>query len=224
MSVHVTLPAGAVRIDPGEVVEYVAVVHNTGRATDHLTFEVVGSPSTWTTVDPPVLTLDAGASTAVRLWFRPPKAAHIRAGEAPFGLLAVAHDSRTTGLVEGLVHVGRFDQTQAELVPPLLEGRRGTYRLEVQNRGNATVQVQTRAHEVDDSIAVRCRPRNLTLHPGGTASCRVDVRSLDAENRTEGSTFRVVAEIAGTFPIATVGTLLPPPARRWWQTPRPDAV
>jgi hypothetical protein len=52
----------------------------------------------------------------------------------------------------------------------------------------------------------------------------VDVRSLDAENRTEGSTFRVVAEIAGTFPIATVGTLLPPPARRWWQTPRPDAV
>ena len=218
MSVHVTLPAGAVRIDPGEVVELVAVVHNTGRAPDHLAFEVVGTPSSWTTVDPPALTLDPAATAAVRLRFRPPRAAHIRAGEAPFGLLVVAHDSRTTALSEGLLLVGRFDHTQAELVPPLLEGRRGTYRLEVENRGNVTVHLVTRAHEVDDSIAVCCRPRTLTLRPGGTASCRVDVRSLDADRTAEGSTFRVIAEAAGAFPIAVIGTLLPPP-RRWRPAP-----
>ena len=212
MGVHVDVPSGAIRIAPGDVVDQPFTVHNTGCGTDRFTFEVTGSSSTWTTVEPPVMELRAGSGAAARLRFHPPRVAHVRAGEVPFGVLAVSAGTATCRMVEGLLLVASFDDTRVELDPPVQEGRRASYRLQVHNGGNTLLHLTVRADCDDADVSLRCRPGTLSLHPGEVRSCRVDVRvPRAAANRSpNGHVFRVIAQPVGRDPIVVGGLLLPP--------------
>ena len=118
-------------------------------------------------------------------------------------------------MVEGLLLVAAFDDTRVELDPPVQEGRRASYRLQVHNGGNSPLHVTVRADCDTTEVALRCRPGTLSLHPGELRSARVDVKvPRSVGNRSpQGHVFRVVVTPVGRDPIV-VGGLLVPPRRR----------
>jgi hypothetical protein len=190
------------------------MIRNTGRHPDRLTFEVVGSAASWTTLDPPVLGLDSGAGAVLRVVFHPPRAAHVRAGQTPFGLLTTSERDKVSSIVEELLVLGSFADLSLELAPPLCEGSRGRYVFVVHNGGNTTVHMTITARDVDGALALACSSPAMTVYPGSSGSCQV--RAHARGRRWRGPTaphqFQVIAHVRGEDPIMLTGTLLP--ARR----------
>src|SRR5262245_28922668 len=141
MHAQVLLPVGSIRLEPGGQARHEVLVRNLGLTADRFTFEVIGAAASWTTVHPPVLALAAEATGSIVVHFHPPRAAHIRAGAIPFGLLTISAQEAAGSVVEQLLEVGRFTDTVAELIPRYIRRGSATFHLTVANRGNDTVRL-----------------------------------------------------------------------------------
>lgn len=217
MTVQVRLPVGTIALDPGCETSCDVAVANTGPTADRFSFEVLGTAASWTTLDPPVLALDAGAAGLLRVLFHPPRAAHVRAGRAPFGLLTTSERGRASSVVEELLALGRFADLSAELLPPIAEGPTGAYRLAVHSDGNTVVHLTVVGRDPDGWLTIDCSPQALTIFPGTTGWCRVGARPRDRLWRGPSTVhrFQVIARPQGEDPITVVGTLLHRPLLRW---------
>ncbi len=213
MPVHVRMPVGAIALAPGDHVTCEVAVTNTGPTADRFTFEVLGTAGSWTTVDPPVLALPAGSTGRLVVHFHPPRAAHVRAGPTPFGLLTTSHQGIASSVVEELLVVRRFAELDAELIPPVQRGRAATYKLILHNGGNSTLHVRLYGRDPGGVLAVGCSPPGLTVFPGTAGSCRVRVRSNHHRWRGETASrrFHVIARPEGEDPLLVEGTLLQRP-------------
>ena len=210
MPVQVRFPVGTIVLDPGYQAVCDVAVENIGVAADRFTFEVLGTACSWTTLYPSVLALAPGTAGTLRVHFHPPRAAHVRAGRIPFGLLATSEHDRSSAVVEELLVLGRFADLSAELIPLLREGSSGNYQLAVHNAGNSPVHLTVIARDVDVRLAFRCSPPALTVFPGTTEHCRVRARLRHRHWRgeTAATRFQVIARPVGEEPITVVGTLL----------------
>ena len=223
MPVHVRMPVGAIALAPGGDATCEVAVTNTGPTADRFTFEVLGTASSWTTLDPPVLALPPGTVGRLAVHFHPPRAAHVRAGTTPFGLLTTSDDGTSTSVVEELLVVDRFTELSAELIPRVQQGRTATYRLVLRNGGNSTLHVSVSGRDLGGVLAIGCFPPGLTVFPGKTRSCRVRVRP--SRRRWCGETtprqFQIVARPEGEDPFLLEGTLLQRPLLPQPLLPRP---
>jgi hypothetical protein len=178
---------------------------------------VLGSAASWTTALPPVLDLPAGGEGSVDLHLHPPRAAHVRTGPTPFGVLASGERTRTSSVSEELILVGRFRHLEAELWPGSREGRSATYELTLRNRGNATEHRTVDARDLDGHLGLRCSPPALAVFPGGEDSARIVVRALRRRwsGGPEERTFQVVLRGEGVDPVILTGTLVEVPLLPW---------
>lgn len=210
MPVQVRLPVGAIRLDPGGESTCEVAVANTGETADRFTFEVLGAACSWTTVDPPALALAAGASGMLRVHLHPPRAAHVRAGPTPFGLLALSHRNGSCAVAEELLVLGRFAEVFAELIPRVHEGRSASFQLSVRNAGNSTLHLALAGRDPHGALAISCSPPALTVFPGTTATSRIRVRSrrLRWRGAPRPQRFEVIARPEGDDPITVAATLL----------------
>jgi hypothetical protein len=211
MRAQVLLPDGCIRIEPGcHAMRYVHV-RNLGLDADRFTFEVVGAAASWTTLDPPTLALGPEATGQVAVHFRPPRAAHVRAGLMPFGVLTTSSLGDAGSVVEQLLEVGPFTDTALELVPCAIRRRSATFRLLVANRGNVTVRTSLRGRDPEDALRVDCVPAKLTVFPGGVAQSHIRVRPtrLHWRGRPRTLPFDVVAssEDVTALPLFVEGEL-----------------
>src|SRR5918997_4689404 len=176
MQAQVMLPDGCIRLEPGGHVRCEVLVRNLGLTTDRFTFEIVGAAASWTTLDPPVLTLGPDATGHVAAHFHPPRAAHVRAGHIPFGVVTMSARDGAGSVVEQLLELGRFTDTALELVPCAVRRASATFQLVVTNRGNITLQVRLRGRDAAGAVRVECTPARLTVFPGGCVQSRIRVR------------------------------------------------
>jgi hypothetical protein len=213
MQAQVMLPDGCIRLEPGGHVRCEVLVRNLGLAADRFTFEVVGAAASWTTLDPPVLTLGPDATGHVTVHFRPPRAAHVRAGRIPFGVLTMSARDGAGSVVEQLVELGRFTDTVLELVPRSVRRASATFALAVANRGNITLRVSLRGRDAADAVRVECAPTTLTVFPGGFAQSRIRVRPT--RRRWRGlplaRPFQIVVDPGQDAPLIAAGELLQHP-------------
>lgn len=216
MPVQVRFPVGTIALNPGCQATCDVAVENIGVTADRFIFEVLGTACSWTTLYPSVLALAPGTAGTLRVHFHPPRAAHVRAGRIPFGLLATSEHDRSSAVVEELLVLGRFADISAELIPPLRAGSSGTYQLAVHNAGNSPVHLTVIARGADVPLAFRCSPPALTIFPGTTECCQVRARLRHRYwcGETGASRFQVIARPVGEEPITVVGALLHRPLLR----------
>lgn len=210
MRAQVLLPDGCIRIEPGcHATEHVQV-RNLALTADRFTFEVVGAAASWTTLDPPILELGPEATGQVTLHFHPPRAAHVRAGRMPFGVLTTSALGAGS-VVEQLLEVGSFTDTALDLVPCAVHRRSATFRLLVANRGNATVRATLRGRDPGSALRVDCVPSRITVFPGGVAQSHIRVRPTNWHWRGHPRLlpFQVVVSAEdATVPLSAAGELL----------------
>ncbi|HEY2764151.1 MAG TPA: hypothetical protein VGJ13_09105 [Pseudonocardiaceae bacterium] len=210
MWAQVLLPSSCIRLEPGGYARCVVRVRNLGLTADRFAFEVVGAAASWTTLDPPVLELGPEATSQVVAHFRPPRAAHVRAGSMPFGVLTTSAREAVGSVVEQLLEVGRFTDTIVDLVPRVIRRRSATFALTVNNRGNDTVRLRVRGRDLAGALRVECAPESLTVFPGALAHSGIRVRPTHWRWSGAALTrpFQVIVQAGQDTPLVVAGELV----------------
>lgn len=180
MSASATLETPRPTLEPGGAASVPLTVRNDGRLVDEYRFRVVGAVAPWAVVEPATVPVYPGSSETVTVLFRVPRSWEAPAGDVPFGVqvLPTQHPQDTV-VVEGVLRVLPFRETAAELVPRTSEGRSGgRHRVAVDNRGNATIEVQLVAKDPEERLQLGLRTSTLRIAPGTVQSADLRVRPL----------------------------------------------
>ena len=171
MAATATLASKAVTVTPGGEATCEVRVRNSGTVVDQFTLEVLGDASAWTIVEPAVIPLFPGAEAVARVKFKPPKSPSVLAKAIPFAVrVRSREDARASLVEEGVVEVGPFNDTFAELIPRTAKGStRARAQLALDNRGNVRINARLTAADPDRKLNFVITPTALTAEPG-TAS------------------------------------------------------
>ena len=180
MAATATLASKAVTVTPGGEASCEVRVRNSGTVVDQFTLEVLGDASAWAIVEPAVIPLFPGAEAVARVKFKPPKSSSVQARAIPFAVrVRSREDARASLVEEGVVEVGPFNDTFAELIPRTAKGSsRARAQLALDNRGNVRINARLTAADPDRKLNFVITPPALTAEPGtaGFASIRLSPR------------------------------------------------
>jgi hypothetical protein len=223
MGALVTLASKALEVVPGSVASCTVTVKNTGTVVDQFTIDVLGDPGVFASAEPPSLSLFPGAEGTAVVSFAPPRQASTPAGALPFGIRARSQeDPAGSAVEEGVVTVGTFSDTFAELVPRSSRGSRGaTHELAVDNRGNARLNASITAADADQLLGFDVQPPGLMVDLGTAGFAKVRVRPAQRFWRGQPKTrpFKVVVAGDGARPIVLDGTMLQEAILPRWLVP-----
>jgi len=223
MGALVTLSEKTIEVLPGAVATCTVTVKNTGTVVDQFTIDVLGDAAAWTTAEPPTLSLFPGTEGTTTAFFRPPRAAGTPTGELPFGVRARSReDPAGSAVEEGVLVVGAYQDTFAELVPRTSRGSRGaTHELAVDNRGNSRLNATVTAGDQDQLLAFDVKPPGLVVDPGtaGFAKVRVKPRQRFWRGQPKTRAFKVAVQGEGGSPILLDGSLLQEAVLPRWLIP-----
>jgi uncharacterized repeat protein (TIGR01451 family) len=220
MAVMATLETRRVPAEAGGEGACTVRVRNTAALVAEVTLSVVGSPSAYAEVAPPVLRLFPGESGEAIVRFRPPRDPMTRAGEIPFGVrVTTSADAGAATVEEGSLAVAPFHDIRARLTPTRSTGRRrGRHRVRVHNVGNSPEQIAVSASDPDDAIGFRLTPPRLALEPGERGEVRLIARSRQASwaGAAQPHPFQVTVAAPGAQPVALDAALVQRPILARW--------
>lgn len=165
------------RVASGAEARASLTVHNTGQATDHFRFEVLGPAARWTRVEPrQVAGVEAGDHAAAELVVRPPTSAP--RGPALLGVRAVSLvDPDRVAVVEGEVVVGSADGVDVAAAAVQAGGRHGgRYVLELTNAGAVPAEVLLSASDPRQELGFALAPAAVTVPPGDSERAYLTAR------------------------------------------------
>ncbi|WP_173160319.1 COG1470 family protein [Phytohabitans suffuscus] len=211
MSPLMTLSTTSLSVNPGETVTCELRIRNSGQVVDQFRLEPLGTVAKWLTVEPELLNLFPGEEGSAVLTLNPPRSPDVPAGPTPFAVRASSREApEWSETVEGSVEVAPFTDTTAWLHPRTLRrGRRGTFRLYVDNRGNRSIESELAALDVDNLLTFALRERRVVTAPG-TASVvklRAKVRKTFAKGADQLRPFQVLIRLGEEEPITADGAL-----------------
>ncbi len=181
MAATATLASKAVTVTPGGEAVTEVRIRNSGTVVDQFTLEVLGDASAWAIVEPPVVPLFPGAEAVARVRFKPPKSSSVLAKAIPFAVRVKSREDARASLVEeGVVEVGPFNDTTAELIPRTAKGRsHARAQLALDNRGNVRINARLTAADPDRKLNFTITPPALTAEAGTAsfASIRINPRT-----------------------------------------------
>jgi hypothetical protein len=223
MGALVTLASKALEVVPGSVASCTVTVKNTGTVVDQFTIDVLGDPGAFATAEPPALSLFPGAEGSAVVSFAPPRDSSTPAGALPFGIRARSQeDAAGSAVEEGVLTVGAFSDTFAELVPRASRGSRGaTHELAVDNRGNARLNASITAADPDQLLGFDVQPPGLVVEPGTAGFAKVRVRPVQRFWRGQPKTRPFKVAVAGDDgrPMVLDGSMLQEAILPRWLVP-----
>ena len=223
MGALVTLASKALEVVPGSVASCTVTVKNTGAVVDQFTIDVLGDPGAFASAEPPALSLFPGAEGSAVVSFAPPRDSSTPAGALPFGIRARSQeDPAGSAVEEGVLTVGTFSDTFAELVPRASRGSRGAaHELAVDNRGNARLNASITATDPDQLLGFNVQPPGLVVEPGTAAFAKIQVRPTKRFWRGQPKTRPFKVAVAGDDgrPIILDGSMLQEAILPRWLVP-----
>ncbi len=209
MGISTTHLAPQPSVLPGEEAENHLTIRNDGLVVDAFTFEPIGVPAPWITVEPAELALLPGEEGVVVMRFTPPRAADVAPGIHSWGLRVISReDPDSTSVEEGQVEVGAFTEVEAELLPrtSTARGRRsGTHEVAVDNRGNTTAVVALSLADPDEKVNGTIDPTFVEVAPGRSQVAKVKVSGRERHWRGANRTLPI--QVLVTPPDADTTTL-----------------
>jgi hypothetical protein len=211
MAATATLASKAVTVTPGGEAVSEVRVRNSGTVVDQFTLEVLGDASAWAIVEPAVIPLFPGAEAVARIRFKPPKSSSVPARAIPFAVRVKSREDARASLVEeGVVEVGPFNDTFAELIPRTARGRsRAHARLALDNRGNVRISARLTAADPDRKLNFTITPPALSSEPGTAsfASVRMSPKQRFLTGPPKTNPYKVIVHQDNLPPIAVDGTM-----------------
>lgn len=220
MGATASLEPKSATVFPGSEATCELRVRNTGSVVDEFRFQVLGDASPWTIVEPATLSLLPGDDGLVQVRFQPPRASEIPAGRVPFGVKVLSKEDPEASVVEeGIVDVGAFSDTFAELVPRTSRASWGaTHDLAFDNRGNARVNATLTATDPDELLAFEVHPPALVADAGTATFAKIKIapRKRFLRGPPQTRPFQVFVEPEGQAPTAVDGSMLQEPMVPRW--------
>ncbi|MBO3746860.1 zinc ribbon domain-containing protein [Streptosporangiaceae bacterium NEAU-GS5] len=162
---RIELAQSALSVEPGQVTDTQATIHNTGTRVERFTVRVSGPAARWATVEPADVTVYPGQPGVCMVKFAPPRQAANTAGAWNFGVLA---DSQVTPGLQasavGSVQLGGFRALTLSLEP----GSGPRQILYVDNQGNMPEQVSLAGADSEGLLRFEIPP-GVTVNPGRSA-------------------------------------------------------
>ena len=212
MGVTATLLTKAASVQPGGETSCEIRIRNSGQIVDQFTLEVLGDASGWAIVEPATVSLFPGAEAVARIRFRPPKISSIPAKPIPFAVRVRSHeDARASMVEEGVVEVGPFHDTFAELVPRTSRGsRHARAQLALDNRGNTRINARLTATDPDRKLNFAIAPPGLVAEPGTASFARVRLTPRERFFTGPPKTlpYKVFVHQEGALPIGVDGVMM----------------
>ena len=207
MAATATLASKGVTVTPGGEAVTEVRIRNSGTVVDQFTLEVLGDASAWAIVEPAVVPLFPGAEAVARVRFKPPKSSSVLAKAIPFAVRVKSREDARASLVEeGVVEVGPFNDTAAELIPRTAKGSsHARAQLALDNRGNVRINARLTAADPDRKLNFTITPPALTAEPGmvSFASIRINPRTRFLTGPPKLAPYKVNVHQDG-LPIITV--------------------
>jgi len=223
MGALVTLASKALEVVPGLVASCTVTVRNTGTVVDQFMIDVLGDPGAFASAEPPALSLFPGTEGSAVVSFAPARNSSTPSGALPFGIRARSQeDPAGSAVEEGVLTVGTFTDTFAELVPRASRGSRGaTHELAVDNRGNARLNASITAADPDQFLGFDVQPPGLLVEPGTAGFAKVRVRPTKRFWRGQPKTRPFKVAVAGDDgrPIVLDGSMLQEAILPRWLVP-----
>src|SRR5256885_1017658 len=211
MAATATLASKAVTVTPGGEAVAEVRIRNSGTVVDQFTLEVLGDASAWALVEPAVVPLFPGAEAVARVKFKPPKSSSVLAKAIPFAVrVRSREDARASLVEEGVVEVGPFNDTTAELIPRTAKGSsRARAQLALDNRGNTRINARLTAADPDRKLNFTITPPALTAEPGTAsfATVRVSPRQRFLTGPPKISPYKVLVHQDGLPTITVDGSM-----------------
>jgi hypothetical protein len=211
MAATATLASKAVTVTPGGEAVSEVRVRNSGTVVDQFTLEVLGDASAWAIVEPAVVPLFPGAEAVARIKFKPPKSPSVPARAIPFAVRVKSREDARTSLVEeGVVEVGPFNDTFAEITPRTAKGSsRARAQLALDNRGNVRINARLTAADPDRKLNFTITPPALTAESGTVsfASIRMSPRQRFLTGPPKINPYKVHVHQDGLPTISLDGTM-----------------
>jgi hypothetical protein len=211
MAATATLASKAVIVTPGGEAVSEVRVRNSGTVVDQFTLEVLGDASAWAIVEPAVIPLFPGAEAVARIKFKPPKSSSVPARAIPFAVRVKSREDARASLVEeGVVEVGPFNDTSAELIPRTAKGSsRARAQLALDNRGNVRINARLTAADPDRKLNFTITPPALTAEPGTAsfAAVRLSPRQRFLTGPPKISPYKVLVHQDGLPTITVDGAM-----------------
>ncbi len=201
-----------VAVAPGAQATADIRVRNNGTVVDQFSIQVLGDAGTWSVAEPPVISLFPGAEQAVRITFRPPRSSDVPAGPMAFGVRVASQEDPAGSVVEeGVLQVGAFSDTTAELAPRTSRGRTGaSHDLAVDNRGNTQLNATITGLDPDRTIAFDIKPPSVVADPGTATFAKVGIKPRKRFWRGQPKTrsFQLQLDSPGQPPVIVGGSML----------------
>jgi hypothetical protein len=211
MAATATLASKAVTVTPGGEAVSEVRIRNSGTVVDQFTLEVLGDASAWAIVEPAVIPLFPGAEAVARIRFKPPKSSSVPARAVPFAVRVKSREDARASLVEeGVVEVGPFNDTFAELIPRTAKGRsRAHARVALDNRGNVRINARLTAADPDRKLNFTITPPALSSEAGTAsfASVRMAPRQRFLTGPPKINPYKVLVHQDGLPTITVDGTM-----------------
>lgn len=223
MGAIATLESKAVSVQPGAEASVRIKVQNSGQVVDEFAINVLGDPGAWAAATPAVLRLFPGQEDIATITFRPPKSAQTASGQLPFAVRVQSQqDPQGSYVEEGVIAVGAFAETTAELIPRNSRGSRsGIHEVAVDNRGNAAMQATLTAADQDKLLDFKFNPAVLAVPAGAAAFAKLRVRPRQTfwRGQPKSRAFQVRIQPDGQQPVSLDGTLVQGPLLASWMVP-----
>ena len=221
-TVLVTVSPTTVTVAPGSQAAAEVRVRNKSNIVNQYEIQVTGEPAAWTVAEPSTLSLFPDKEGVATVRFRPPRSTDVSAGRKPFAIKVQSKASpEISGRQEGVIDVTAIQDAGLSITPHTARGgESASYRLLLQNKGNAPLQVTLDASDPDELLTFEFDRPALTLGRGEAANVQLLVRPratfYDGPPQPHG--FKVQLSSDGVAPVSADATLLqeaiPRPVRK----------
>jgi hypothetical protein len=221
-SVLVTISPTIVAVAPGSQAAAEVRVRNKSNIVDQYEIQVTGEPAAWTLAEPSTLSLFPDKEGVATIRFRPPRSAEVSAGRKPFAIKVQSKASpEISTRQEGVIDVAAIQEAGLSITPHTARGgESASYRLLLQNKGNAPIQVTLDASDPDELLTFEFDRPSLTLGRGEAANVQLVVgpRATFYDGPPQPHAFKVQLSSDGVAPVSADATLLqeavPRPVRK----------
>jgi hypothetical protein len=163
---------------PGGVVTATIIVVNHGTATDQISIDLDGLPTSWVAVEPAHHMLAPGAQGSSQLSISPPLAATTLAGQYPVTIVAYpAAPGASATQVPARLEVLSFTEFRILLDPPDQAGwYRGLFMIQIENQGNRSATFLVQGFDDDGALEFDIAVPEVELRPGEGDAVEIEVR------------------------------------------------
>ena len=221
-SVLLTLTPSMVTVAPGSQAAAEVRVRNKSNIVDQYEIQVTGEPASWAFAEPGTLSLFPDKEGVSTIRFRPPRSVDVAAGRKPFAIKLQSKASpEISARQDGVLEVAAVQEAGLAITPHTARGgESASYRLLVQNKGNAPLQVTLDASDPDELLAFEFDRPALTLGRGEAANIQLLVRPRATfyDGPPQPHPFTVQLQADGVAPVRADASLLqeaiPRPVRK----------